>query len=88
MRSRAADSLFHFYMRKNQYEQAEKCLDYFSKQNPERKRKQAEIYSKTNQIAKAYKTYEELLLSYYGMINTTLYGIYALAINEKNACFY
>ena len=84
IRSHAADALFNFYMRENQYEKAEECLDYFSKQNPERKRKQAEVYSKTNQITKAYKTYEELLFSYYGMISTTLYGIYLLAISEKN----
>lgn len=84
IRSHAADALFNFYMRENQYEKAEECLDYFSKQNPERKRKQATIYSKTNQIAKAYKTYEELLFSYYGMISSTLHGIYILAISEKN----
>jgi len=84
IRSHAADALFNFYMRKKQYEKAEECLDYFSKQNPERKRKQAEVYSKTNQIDKAYKTYEELLFSYYGMISITIHGIYMLAINENN----
>lgn len=84
IRNHTADALFNFYMRKNQYKKAEECLDYFSKQNPERKRKQAEVYSKTNQIIKAYKTYEELLFSYYRMIDSTLHGIYMLTINEKN----
>ena len=48
IRTSAADSLFGFYSRKEQYEKAEEYLVYFSKQNPERKRKQAVIYSKTN----------------------------------------
>lgn len=38
-RIRAADSLVSFYIRKKQYKKAEKYLEYFSIQNPERKRK-------------------------------------------------
>lgn len=37
IRMSAADSLTGFYMRKKQYERAEKYLEYFSIQNPERK---------------------------------------------------
>ena len=68
-RNRAADSLFGFYSRKEEYEKAEEYLKYFSIQNPERKRKQAFIYSKTNRIHEAYKSYEELLFSGYNMMS-------------------
>ena len=44
-------------------QKAEEYLVYFSEQNPERKRKQAYIYSKTNRENEAYKAYEELVFS-------------------------
>ena len=65
LRNRAADSLFGFYMRKKQYDKAEQYLEYFSLQNPERKRKQAEIYSETHRTREAYQAYEELLFEEY-----------------------
>lgn len=55
IRCSAADSLFGFYSRKGQYDKAEEYLTCFSKQNPERKRKQAFIYSKTNRVEKAIR---------------------------------
>ena len=82
IRSRAADALFGFYMRKEKYEKAEEYLKYFSIQNPERKRKQAWIYSKTNRTAEAYKAYEELLFSFYQMASGALHGIYMLALEQ------
>lgn len=84
IRSRAADSLFGFYMRKKQYEKAAECLSYFSGQNPERKRKQAQLYGEMNRIEEAYKAYEELLFSNYQMINAVLNGMYQLAVQEKD----
>lgn len=84
IRTGAADSLFGFYTRKEQYEKAEKYLSYFSEQNPERKRKQAFLYSKTNRINEAYKTYEELLFSGYQMLSVVLNGIYTLAMQDNN----
>lgn len=84
VRNQSADSLFGFYMRKEQYEKAEEYLEYFSIQNPERKRKQAWIYSETNRIGEAYQAYEELLYSYYPMISLALDGIYRLALKENN----
>lgn len=84
LRSRAADSLFGFYMRKKEYDKAEKYLEYFSLQNPERKRKQAELYSKTNRIHEAYKTYEELFFSYYQMTWLVLQDMYILAMGEND----
>ena len=55
IRYRAADSLFSFFVQKQQYELAEKYLDYFSRENPERKRKQALIYSQTGRTEEAWK---------------------------------
>ncbi len=65
LRVRAADSLIGFYMRKKQYEEAEKYLRYLSLQNPEKKRKQAQIYAGTGRTDEAYRAYEELLFSDY-----------------------
>lgn len=84
VRSMAADSLFVFYLNKSNYDKAEECLTYFSDQNPEKKWKQALIYSKTDRIIEAYKAYEELLFSTYQMSSKLLQGIYILAMQEKN----
>lgn len=84
LRNSAADSLFGYYLRKEDYEIAEKYLVYFSEQNPERKRKQAMIYSKTNRIDEAYKAYEELLFSGYQMTSMVFNSICALAMESNN----
>lgn len=84
LRNSAADSLFGYYVRKENYEIAERYLIYFSEQNPERKRKQAFIYSKTGRLDEAYKAYEELLFSGYQMISMVFNSICALAIESNN----
>lgn len=84
VRIRAADCLTGFYMRKEQYDQAEKYLEYFSIQNPERKRKQAQIFAETGRIQEAYKIYEQLLFSDYGRASLELHGIYRLALQEND----
>ncbi len=84
LRIRAADSLFSFYSRKGQYEKAEEYLVYFSAENPERKRKQAFIYSKTNRIDEAWRAYEELLFSSYQIISMVFNGMYQLAMEQKD----
>lgn len=84
LRIRAADSLFGFYARKGQYEKAEEYLVYFSAENPERKRKQAFIYSKTNRMDEAWRTYEELLFASYQIISMVFNAMYQLAMEQKN----
>lgn len=84
IRIRAADSLVGFYMRKKQYDKAEQYLEYFSIQNPERKRKQAQIFSETGRVEEAYKVYEELLLSDYQRVSVELHGMYLLALQDNN----
>lgn len=84
LRNCAADSLFGYYVRKEDYETAEKYLVCFSEQNQERKRKQAFIYSKTGRLDEAYKAYEELLFSGYQMISMVFNSICALAMESNN----
>lgn len=84
LRTLAGDSLFGYYLRKEQYDEAEQCLNYFSDQNPERKRKQAMIYSKTNRRQKAYKTFEELMFSELQMLSMAVGHLCCLAIEDEN----
>lgn len=84
MRIMAADALFSFYINEKKYDKAEECLAYYSEQNPERKRRQALIYSRTNRMKEAYRTYEELLFSMYQMADLLLHSIGALAAKEGN----
>ena len=82
LRVRAADSLIGFYMRKKQYEEAEKYVRYLSLQNPEKKRKQAQICAGTGRTDDAYKAYEELLFSDYQRVSMELQGMYTLAVED------
>lgn len=84
IRLRAADSLVGFYMRKEEYEKAEKYLEYFSVQNPEKKRKQAQIYAEMEKTNEAYKAYEELLFTDYQRISMELHGMYLLAMKDED----
>lgn len=84
-RNRAADSLFGFYMRKEQFDKAEECLAWLSEQNPERKRKQGELYQKTGRLQEACRTFEELLFSEGQRAAMTLQNLYRLALQEQNA---
>lgn len=84
LRTRAADSLFGYYLRREEYEKAEEYLSYYSEQNPQRKQKLALIYSRTGRVEEACKAYEELLFSNYQMSSLALHGIYLLALEEQN----
>lgn len=83
IRRHAADSLFAYYVRNGDYEAAEECLKYYSEQNPERKRKLAELYQKSGRIEEAYKAYEELLFSYYAMTSMVFQSMCMLSV-ERN----
>ena len=48
IRTTAADCLYSFYFRNEEFDKAKIYLKYFSDRNPEKKRKRAEIYRKTN----------------------------------------
>ena len=64
---------------------AEKYLEYFfNPKNPERKRKQAQIYAETDRMEEAYKAYEELLFSDFQRASMELHGMYMLAIQDDD----
>lgn len=84
LRNRGADSLYQFYMHRKQYDRAEEYLQYFSLQNPERKRKQAEIYAATGRTQEAFRTWEELLFAEYGILSATLHGMFLSALKEND----
>lgn len=84
VRTTAADALYGLYVRKEQYEKAEKYLDYLSAQNPEKKRKQAFLYAKEGRNEEACKLYEELLFSGYQILSSILYSMFSMTLQEKN----
>ncbi|MCI8796686.1 MAG: helix-turn-helix transcriptional regulator [Dorea sp.] len=84
IRNRAADSLFHAYFRKEDYEKANQYLDYFSLENPERKRKEALVNSKTGKQAEAYRAYEELIFTGYQHMQMTLNDLRGLYMEDGN----
>ncbi len=84
VRCGAAEALYAYYIRKEQFDKAEECLEYFSIQNPDRKRKQAQIYGKANRIREAYQAYEELLFSNCQRATMILYGMFQLAMKEQD----
>ena len=84
IRNQAADSLFHAYFRKEDYEKANQYLDYFSLENPERKRKKALVNSKTGKREEAYRAYEELIFTGYQHIQMTLNDLRILYMEDGN----
>ncbi len=91
MRNAAADALYGYYVRKNDFEMAKQYLSFFSKENPERKRKQAVIYEKTGRLADAYQAYEEILFSNYQVMDVVFDSLCRMKLAEsdlKSARYY
>ena len=84
IRSGAANAMFSFYMRKENFDEAEKCLTYFSMQNPERKRMQADLDWKRGKKEEAYKALEELLFSEFQMQQMGLQMLYLMVLEEED----
>lgn len=84
IRNQAADSLFHAYFRKGDYEKANQYVDYFSLENPERKRKEALVNSKTGKRAEAYRAYEELIFTGYQHIQMVFNDLRILYMEDGN----
>ena len=80
----AAERLFHFYLRDENYKKAEEMLTYFSQENPQWKRKKALLKTKTGNLEEAWKTYEELLFATFQMANETFQEMTVLAMKEKD----
>lgn len=84
VRNAAADALYGYYLRKNDFKAAEGCLSYFSKENPERRRKQAVIYEKTGSLQDAYKAYEELIFSSFQMMDAVLNSLTRMKLEAND----
>ena len=84
VRAMAADTLYGFHIRKEQYDKAEEYLAYFSPQNPERKCKQGFLYFHAGRTEEAYRVYEELLFSEFNMLYITFHSMFAMRLKEQN----
>ena len=80
----AADSLFGFYLRKKNYEMAEKYLNYFSEHDPMKKIFRARLYKEQGKTEEAYKTIEEVLLSQSQTLGVTFSFLLSMALKEKD----
>ena len=84
LKNTAAESLYQFYINKEQYGQAEQYITDSTADDPDRKRKQATICSKTGRREDAFKMYEELLYAGYQNLNMTLNDINLLALEDND----
>jgi transcriptional regulator with XRE-family HTH domain len=82
IRHRATDGLYAYYISREQYAEAEECLEYYSADDPDRKRKLAPILYGTGKYEEAYKTIEELLFSDYQRISVGLNELFTVAIKN------
>ncbi len=80
IKSAAADALYYYYMGCAEFDKAQEYLDYFSAEDPERKRKLAAVYRETRRKDEALQMYEELLYSGYQNVQLTFHDIYCFAL--------
>ena len=80
----AAERLYYFYLRDENYKKAEEMLTYFSQENPQWKRKKALLKTKTGNLEEAWKTYEELLFATFQMANETFQEMTVLAMKKED----
>ena len=81
IRHRAADGMYALYIGREQFEEAERCLEYYSPDDPDRPRKLATIYYGTGRYEEAYKTLEGTLYTDYQKMSVGLHQIYRVAMN-------
>ena len=84
IKKNAADSLFGFYVRKEEYDKAESYLQYFSQDDPIRKLKQAAIYTHKGMEEDACKLYEQLLFSGYQILNQVFSMLYFISMKKTD----
>lgn len=80
----AAESLFGFYLRKKDYTQAEKYLNYFSDYDPMKKFYQGRLYQEQGKIEEAYEKYENVIFSGFSTLNLVLSMMAGLALQEDD----
>ncbi len=74
----AANSLYQYYLKKEEYEKAEEYLSYFPEEGWAKQSKLADIYQKTGRKEEACVIYENLLLSGFYRLDMTLSALGAL----------
>ena len=84
IRKEAAGSLFYAYLQKEEYEKAQSYHSYLAVDSPERKRKEAVVFSKTGKKQEAYRAYEELLFTNYQFISLVLNDLRILYMEDGN----
>ncbi len=80
----AADALFSYYFRNEQYEEADDCLKHFSVKDPGRKIHKALLYEKKGDRPAAWKAYEELLFQTGNLAEMVLGGLFSLAEKDRD----
>ncbi|MDD6038319.1 MAG: helix-turn-helix transcriptional regulator [bacterium] len=78
----AADSLFSFYLRKQNFEMAEKYLNYFSDHDPMKKICQGRLYKEQGKKQEAYESFESVIFSQYNTLNLAFSMMVGLALEE------
>lgn len=84
IRKQAAESLFYFYYRKECYEKAGSYLTYLPYDDPDRRSRQADIFSKTGRKEEAYHEYEELMLMHLNHLRIVLNALQVMYLEDKN----
>ena len=84
IKKNAADSLFGFYLRKEEYDKAESYLQYFSQDDPVRQLRQATVYTHKGMEEEACKIYEKLLFSGYQILNQALSMLYLISMKKED----
>lgn len=84
IRYRAADSLFGFYLRKNNYPAAEKYLSYFSELDPMKNVNKGRLLKEQGKMDEALETLESLMLSEYSTLNFTISLMIGIALEQND----
>lgn len=82
IRKSAAESLYGFYYRKEDYEKAASYLSYLPEDDPDRKNRHADILNKTGKTEEAFKEHEELLLSHLNRLQITLNALRVMYMEQ------
>jgi len=84
IRKSAAESLYGFYYRKEDYDKAESYLSYLPLDDPDRKSRYADILNKNGRTEEAFREQEELLLKYVNRLRITLNALYVMYMEQGN----
>lgn len=84
IRDQAADSLFGWYQRHDEYDKAEECLFYFSPNYPDQERKKAVVCRKTGRRDEAYQILEGILFHKYTENSALFHELYSMALEEND----